>query len=306
MLTRVSDRISIIDTEALGRQRVVAAYLVRGKENALIDMGYRSSSEVVIRDLENEGLGPDNLDYLLPTHVHLDHAGSCGSLAQHFPHAIVRVHPVGEPHLINPTRLVEGVKELFGEDLSSRYGFPVPINKQRVRSIGDDESVDLGGGAELRCVWTPGHASHHLSYAFDDEGVMFTGDAVGVTYPDFPTLVPTTPPSSFNLAKAIESINRILELSPAQLCTPHFGILNDAKAKLIENVTVLLDWKAMFDSFIAGKYTIDEMTRILTEKACKPIGRSAGEVPDHLRVLIRIDVLGFTRYLTRLKPSETR
>jgi glyoxylase-like metal-dependent hydrolase (beta-lactamase superfamily II) len=302
----VDERIAIIDTEALGRQRVVAAYLVRGKENALIDMGYRSSSEVVIRDLENEGLGPDDLDYLLPTHVHLDHAGSCGSLAKHFPHAVVRVHPVGEPHLVNPTRLFQGVKELFGEDLSSRYGFPEPINKQRVRSIGDDESVDLGGGAELRCVWTPGHASHHLSYAFDDARVMFTGDAVGVTYPDFPALVPTTPPPSFNLPKAIESINRVLELSPSQLCTPHFGILKDAKAKLAENVRTLLDWKAMFDSFIAGKYTLEEMTKILTEKACKQIGRPTGDVPDHLRVLIHVDVLGFIRHMTRPKPSESR
>lgn len=135
---------------------------------------------------------------------------------------------------------------------------------------------------------------------------MFTGDAVGVTYPDFPAPVPTTPPPSFNLTKAIESINRVLELSPSQLCTPHFGILKDAKARLVDNVRALLDWKVMFDSFIAGKYAMEEMTNIITEKACKQIGRSTGDVPDHLRVLIRVDVLGFTQYLTRLKPSESR
>jgi glyoxylase-like metal-dependent hydrolase (beta-lactamase superfamily II) len=295
----MNNKIAIIDTEALGKPRVVAAYLVSGKERALIDMGYRSSSEVVIRDLENEGLGPDNLDYLLPTHVHLDHSGSCGSLAKHFPRAAVHVHPIGEPHLIDPTRLVQGVRELFGEDLARRYGLPEPISKERVRIIGDDESIDLGGGVVLRCAWTPGHASHHLSYALEDTGVMFTGDAVGVTYPDFPTLVPTTPPPSFNLDKAIESINRVLELSPAQLCTPHFGILNDAKEKLVENVRVLLDWKATFDSFIASKWALEEMTKELTEKVCKQVGRSTGDVPDYLQVLIRVDVLGFIRHLTR-------
>ena len=264
-------------------------------------MGYRSSTEVVIKDLETEGLGPDDIDHLLPTHVHLDHSGSCGSLAKHFLRAQVRVHPTGEPHLVDPSRLVQGVKELFGEELARRYGLPEPIGQERVRSIRDDETIDLAGGVTLRCAWTPGHASHHLSYALEETGVVFTGDAVGVTYPDFPTLVPTTPPTSFNLEKAIDSINRVIEMSPSQLCTPHFGILSNANERLFENVRILQDWRTIFDSFIAGKCTLEEITSRLTENVCRQASRLESEVPDYLRILIRVDALGFIRYLTRPK-----
>ncbi len=104
LLKQVTKSTAIIDTRALGEQGVVAAYLVRGKETALIDMGYRSSAETVMGDLLAHGIADDGLHYLLPTHVHLDHCGSCGTIAQRFPNATVRVHPKGEPHLTDPTQ----------------------------------------------------------------------------------------------------------------------------------------------------------------------------------------------------------
>ena len=295
----MSGSISIVDTLALGEKGVVAAYLVSGKENALIDMGHRSSADVVIRQLTMHGIHEDNLHYLLPTHVHLDHAGSCGTLARKYSNATVLVHPRGELHLVDPLRLVKGASELFGTRLIQRYGLPEAIEKRRVRGVAEDETISLGKGVTLRTIWTPGHAPHHLSYLLEGEGVLFSGDAVGVHHPAFPILVPTTPPPSFNMDKAIESLNRLTELSITRLCTPHFGALDEARELLRQNASALLEWKTKFEAFTSRGLSVDEMTKELTEEICQHIGSSMADVPEYLRVMIGVSVLGFVGYLQR-------
>ena len=295
----MSDSVSIIDTEALGERGVVAAYLVSGKENALIDMGYRSSSDVVIEELSTHGIHEDDLHYLLPTHVHLDHSGSCGTLARNYPNASVLVHPRGETHLVDPTRLVKGARDLFGDRLMERYGLPEPIEEKRVRRAADDETVSLGNGVTLRAIWTPGHASHHLSYLLEGEGVLLSGDAVSVRHPAFPILVPTTPPPSFSLDKAIGSLHRLGELHITRLCTPHFGTLEGGRELFLQNVKALDDWKTKFEEFVSREMRVEEMAKALTDDICRRSGRLASDVPEYLQVMIRLSVLGFLDYLKR-------
>lgn len=297
LLTKLSETVSIIDTEALGRPRVVAAYLVSGKERALIDMGYQSSSQIVVKDLMQQGIGLDGLDYLLPTHVHLDHSGSCGTLAKKFTSASVRVHPKGEPHLGDPTRLWKGAEELFGDELMRKYGSPEPIEKKRLQVVGDDEEIDLGRGVTLRSLWTPGHASHHLSYQWEGTGTIFTGDAVGINYPDFSVLVPTTPPTSFNLEEAIQSLERIRAASPSEFLTPHYGVMRNAEQLIDENVNALRHWKTRIEKMTNERLSVDGLVKALTEETCQRAGRLETDVPDYLRISIKISVLGFLRYL---------
>jgi glyoxylase-like metal-dependent hydrolase (beta-lactamase superfamily II) len=189
----------MIDTLALGRPGVVAAYIVRGKEHALIDMGYASSAATVLMDIKNSKINGAGIDYLLPTHVHLDHSGAWGDLAENFVDASIRAHPKGERHLVDPSVLWKEAGQLFGPELMKLYGTPQPINGSRVRAIADGEEISLGSGLTLRSIWTPGHASHHLSYELEGAGTVFTGDAVGITHPAFPVLIPTTPPTSFKI-----------------------------------------------------------------------------------------------------------
>lgn len=297
MLTRLNEAVSIIDTEALGAPNVVAAYLVTGKETALIDMGYESSAQLVIEDVANFGAGPNGLDYLLPTHVHLDHSGSCGTLAKRFVTATILVHPKGQPHLAAPDRLWKGAGQLFGDDLMARYGRPEPIEQKRLRIASDDEVVDLGGGVRLRTLWTPGHASHHLSYEWEGHRAFFTGDAVGVYYPDFSTLLPTTPPTSFNLEQTLRSLERIRENSPSKFYTPHYGVVKDATHWIGENVKALLHWSDFIKSRIARGLSEEEIAKALTDDACRNTGRPFSEVPDYALVSIKISALGFLRYL---------
>lgn len=282
---------------ALARPGVAAAYVVRGKENALIDMGYALCAEIVVNDLEENGLAAQDIDYLLPTHVHLDHAGACGALATTFTTAAVRVHPKGERHLINPVRLWETAGELFGDELMKQYGKPLPINGNRVKVIGDDEQINLGGGVTLRSIWTPGHASHHLSYLVEENGTVFTGDSVGINSPDFPILIPTTPPTSFNLEAAVKSLRRIEQLSPKRLLTPHFGIVRNARGSIAENIQSLIIWTDKIREMLREGLSIDSMVNALDEQLATRAMNTTGPHPDYLRTSIRLSVLGIVGYL---------
>jgi glyoxylase-like metal-dependent hydrolase (beta-lactamase superfamily II) len=214
-----------------------------------------------------------------------------------FPNAGVRVHPRGEPHLSDPTRLLKGAGEVFGESLMQKFGTPDPISSRRVHSVLDDEQIALGNGVTLRTVWTPGHAPHHLSYLLEETGTLFTGDAVGVYFPAFPVLVPTSPPPSFNLEKTVESLERLRDLSPVQLLTPHFGLQQNAGEKLDENINALLNWKSKLESLLLCKSSVDEIVAVVTEEICEGTGRSSSNLPEFIRTTIRVSVLGLLAYL---------
>jgi glyoxylase-like metal-dependent hydrolase (beta-lactamase superfamily II) len=297
LLRKLDDQVSIIDTMALGNPGVVAAYLVSGKERALIDMGYRSSAQSVINDLEENGLDADSIDYLLPTHVHLDHSGGCGTLAEKYVNASVRAHPRGIPHLADPSKLWEGAGELFGAQLMERYGKPQPIQRSRLREVSDSEEISLGGGLTLRSLWTPGHASHHLSYELEGTGSVATGDAVGIIYPNVPVLVPTTPPTSFNLPLAISSLERIRDTRPARILAPHYGVMVDATNLIADNIRALKEWQVKIGSMLKDGASPEQIATTLTDETARRAGQSLGTIPDYLSVSIKISVLGFTRYL---------
>ena len=169
----------------------------------MIDMGYQSSFNEIINHLRMEGIESGDLDYLLPTHVHLDHSGSCGTLAKRFPAADIRAHPLAVPHLIDPSRLIASATKVFGSNLIEQYGLPDPIDGARVDQLCDDEQIDLGGGVTLRAIWSPGHAPHQVSFLVEQTGMVLTGDAVGIRYPQFPLLIPAAPPPSFDLENAV-------------------------------------------------------------------------------------------------------
>ena len=296
MLTPLNNIISIIDTRALGTPGVVAAFLVTGKETALIDMGHQSSSETIKGDLAEHGFGPDHLDYLLPTHVHLDHSGSLGTLAKTFTNASIRVHPKGERHLVDPSALWKAAGELFGEELMRKFGRPQPVDQKRLKSAADGDVIDLGDGIRLRTIWTPGHASHHLSYELEEHGAFFTGDAVGVCFPGFPILTPTTPPTSFNLEKTLHSLELIRATSPSDFYTPHYGVVGNATQWINDNVESLHHWKSSIQEMKKKGCSAEQMSHVLTDEACRKLGREGNEMPDYLTRSIKISVLGFLRY----------
>jgi glyoxylase-like metal-dependent hydrolase (beta-lactamase superfamily II) len=210
----------VIDTRMHGYDGVTAAYVVEGERTALVETGPKSSLEPVLAGLESAGV--DRLDWIVVTHIHLDHAGAAGTLAAHFPEATVAVHHVGAPHLVDPSKLWKSAARIYGDKMDKLWGGIDPIPEERIRVLNDGDVIDLGGRT-LTAVDTPGHAGHHHSYLDGATGIVFTGDALGVKLQGIDAIRPATPPPEFNLTTAIASIEKLRALRPSALWPTHFG-----------------------------------------------------------------------------------
>ncbi len=209
-----------IDSKMHGLEGITGTFLVRGEKTALIETGPKSTVDNVLGGLEQNGV--EHLDWIVVTHIHLDHAGAAGTLAQRFPEAKVAVHPVGAPHLVDPSKLWKSASRIYGDAMEDLWGGIDPIPNERILVIEDGNEIDLGG-RRLRALETPGHAYHHHAYLDDATGAMFTGDALGVRLPEVGVVRPATPPPEFHLEKAVQSIRRIRDIGPTSLWLTHFG-----------------------------------------------------------------------------------
>lgn len=224
--------IHVIDT-AFQRDHFDAAYLLAsGGRGAFIDCGTSHALPRLLAAVESAGLGVDAIDWLILTHVHLDHAGGAGALMQRLPNARLLVHPRGAPHMIDPARLVAGATAVYGEEEMARsYGEIVPVAAERVVVAGDGHRLSLGG-RELLCIDTPGHARHHLCVWDAASRSWFTGDTFSLSYCELDSaqgafVVPTTSPVQFEPDALHASIQRLMAQSPAAMYLTHYGRVQD-------------------------------------------------------------------------------
>ena len=208
----------------------MAAYLVTGERPALVDPGARTTAPVVRAALAALGMGPSDLAWIVPTHVHLDHCGSTGILAGAFPDATVVVHRRGARHLSEPGRLLAGSAAVYGRRWSL-YGGLDPTPAARIRAVEDGHRIDLGGGRELEVIETPGHARHHTCVVDQAGGTVIAGDAAGVAFPGG-GLYPALPPPDVDLAAGIRSLDRLAAIAPERLLLAHFGPADDPAATI--------------------------------------------------------------------------
>lgn len=215
------------------RDELVACYLVQGgDEYALIETGTNNSVPRIMDLLTQRHIRPEQVKYVIPTHVHLDHAGGVGGLMQCLPEATLLVHPKGARHLIEPGKLKAGAIAVYGEvEFAKVYGDIIPVEASRVRSM-EDGSEALLGGRKLVFLDTPGHARHHFC-VFDPESKgIFTGDTFGLAYPALttakgPFIIPTTTPVQFEPEALKTSIRRLLELQPERMYLTHYGVVEN-------------------------------------------------------------------------------
>jgi glyoxylase-like metal-dependent hydrolase (beta-lactamase superfamily II) len=200
---------------------------------------------VTLAALATAGLGPEDLTFVVVTHVHLDHAGAAGALASAFPAATVLVHPAGARHLADPSRLVASAARVHGPLMDSVYGVMDPVPADRVRALDDDTTLDLGGGRVLRVLHTPGHANHHLSLLDEATGALYPGDAAGIQVAPMRLPRPSTPPPDFDAATAMTSLHRMRSLHPDRLLLTHFGAIDDAAGYLAHVRERLERWCAV-------------------------------------------------------------
>lgn len=299
----------LIDTEMHGQPGITGVFVVKGSEQtALVETGPKSVVANVLTGLEANGI--DDLDWILVTHIHLDHAGAAGTLARRFPQAKIGVHEVGAPHLVEPSKLWSSASRIYGEAMEQLWGGIDPIDEDRIHVVPDGEAISLGG-VELTAVETPGHAYHHHAF-LSSEGDLFAGDALGVRLPDVGFIRPATPPPEFHLEKAIASIERIRDLGPTTLWPTHFGphtegtnpkSVDDFCAESTETFNRWADWVRE-----ARKETSDvaEAAGLVKSQAIAAI---EGRVPEEARARMEnttsywMNTWGYMRYFDKNEGS---
>jgi len=300
----IVDGVFLVDTLAGHVPGLVASYLVKGKKIALIDVGHATSADTVLSELRGLGADAWHVDYLIPTHVHLDHAGAVGRLASVMPHARVMVNEHGAKHLVDPSKLIEWQARLFGTESLSVFGAPLAVPMERIEAVGDRYDLDLGDGKTLRLFWTPGHAPHHMSVLLEDQQLLMTGDAVGVRYPGFDFPIPVTPPPSFDEDLYLRTLRQIKDISPAGLLLPHFGpVLKNTRKFLQSNLETTEHWgRKVFEAVDAGK-PINQVREFFVTDVAQQARKSREEIPDHIIRGIRLSAAGYYSYAQKKRAG---
>ncbi len=306
VFSKVSNRAFMIDTVGLGNASTVAVYVVKGaRKTALIDCGYASSYGNVMQGLRQMGVEPSRVDYIIPTHVHLDHAGAAGHLLRYMPRAKVVAQEKAVPHLVDPTRLVESATGLFGEKLVQMYGKPLPIDEERITAVGEEAHFDLGG-ASLTALHAPGHAPHQISVVFEEEHLLFSADAVGMVFPAFPTLLPATPPPSLDPVKLVQTLEKLRQTDPKILLVPHFGVRKDVDLILDRTREKTEEWvefvRRLRDAHMSPEQIVDELRRKIVDET----GMRQADFPSYVVVMIRLSALGILGYLDKAAAGKAQ
>ncbi len=297
-VTQVSEKVFLLDTHALGNSGTVAVYVLKGAKVALVDCGYASSYEVVLQELSEIGISPSEVSYLIPTHAHMDHAGATGHLLKHMPKAEVIAHERAVPHLVDPTRLIQSVTSIFGEKLVQSYGQPLPIRQERITAVGQEMHLDLGG-LTLTGMHSPGHAPHQISVLIEEERLLISADAVGIVYPNIPTMIPTTPPPSLDPPRLTETISKLSQLDSKKLLVPHFGIRDDVVNVLETTKNKTTAWLSRVRELRKNGLSLVEMVNEFQREVVSESGLSAEDFPGYARLSIRITLMGMLQYLEK-------
>ena len=209
-----------VDTFMFGEPEMMAAHLLAGPKNAIVDPGPANTVGNLLASLD--AMGIDHVDSIVLTHIHFDHAAGAAGLARHFPEASVYIHRRVAEHLVDPARLIAGVKSVWGEKTEELFGLPDPIAAGRVVPLADGDSIDLGDRL-LEAIETPGHTRAHVSFLDSQTGAMLCGDAIGLQMPSSTVIRPSTPPSDFSFDDARRSIERLGKVGATSVHLPHFG-----------------------------------------------------------------------------------
>ena len=284
---------------------VIAAYLITDRHgHTLVETGPGSTLPALERAVHAAGAELYEITQLLVTHIHLDHAGAAGALMRRIPHARLYVHPVGAPHMVDPTKLVASATRIYGERMDRLWGAFEACPAERV--------VQLADGAEVRCgrrtlhaLHTPGHASHHIAFLDAEHGTVFTGDVAGVRLNGATYVRPPTPPPDIDIGAWHASVDRLRAAHPRALDLTHFGRFADPMRHLDELMRRLDQWTAWVAKRLAEGALPEQLVHELKDRSDAEI---VGQTADpslaeayELATPSGMTVDGLVRYLRR-KP----
>jgi len=256
------------------------SYLVQGEEKRMIvESGYPSETVLLYKGLKKLDLTINDIDYFIATHIHLDHVGAAGFLAEKNPKLKIFIHEIGVKHLINPKRLNLSAKRAYGPIFNS-IGEMKPVPPDQVFPLKDHEIIDLGGN-KLKIFFTPGHAKHHIVILIEKDNILFSGDALGAKYPGVHLFI-VTPPPDYNMELAINSIELIKNLKPSLLLYTHFGPIYPENQNYYDDIILMhKNW-------------------------CGTIQKMLKKNPNTSKPEILNELLNFTSILNSLNPKKRK
>jgi len=299
------NRITTLDTNWVGRPHSIGSTLLEsGEHRALIDPGPASTLETLRQRLAEHGVAVADIDAILLTHIHLDHAGASGSLVRENPRIAVYVHGIGAPHMIDPAKLLASAARLWPDTLQYLFGDTQPVPKENIRTLQGGETLALGA-RKLEVAYTPGHASHHVSYFDQSDGVAFVGDTTGIRIDNGPFIMPATPPPDITLELWEESFAAILERKPSRLFVTHYGFSDDPAAHIAEFRQRLHHWAEVTAEALRSAPDENAAKAVFIARARAEMDKNLGAAEaEHHAFTAGLDLsfLGLARYL-RKRPE---
>ena len=233
-MTTLASGITFADLQFQGQPRIIAIGVLQGPDGiALVDPGPSTTLPVLRRELAALGASVQDISALLVTHIHLDHSGVAGTLVREHPRIKVYVHQVGASHLVDPSKLVASAGRLYGDDMERLWGEVAPVAASAIVPLSGGERIAVGG-RQWDVAYTPGHASHHVSFFSADTGIAFVGDTAGVRVTPDGFVLPPTPPPDIDIALWMASLSTIEGWHPQSLFLTHFGPSASVSAHLAE------------------------------------------------------------------------
>ncbi|WP_243120706.1 MBL fold metallo-hydrolase [Pelotomaculum sp. FP] len=237
----LGENIYQVDVNYQGEPERTSCYIILAEKAAIFETGATPGIGRLVEALKDLGVPPGQLAYIIVSHIHLDHAGGAGALIREFPNARVLVHPRGARHLVDPSRLINAARQLYGASFDVLFGDIYPVPEERVHTPEEGEALDLGGGRVLTIYHTPGHARHHMVIYDPASRGIFSGDCLGGHYPLLsrsigrPYVLPITPPSEFDPAAFMETFDRLNRLDLENVYFTHFGKVTGASGIIARN-----------------------------------------------------------------------
>jgi glyoxylase-like metal-dependent hydrolase (beta-lactamase superfamily II) len=257
--------LSWIDLQFRGRPQIIATALVQGHEGvAIIDPGPTSCLATLELGLQANGIRWPDVRHILLTHIHLDHAGASGTIVRDHPHIRVVVHERGAKHLADPSRLIASATRIYRDQMEPLWGELAAVPAANLVALNGGAKI-RAGGRQFEVAYTPGHASHHVSFFDSSSGVAFVGDTAGVRI-NGGYVLPPTPPPDIDVEMWRASIDKILAWSPATLMLTHFGPVTDVRPHLASLVENLGATAAIALSLLEEPGTDEERARAFAER----------------------------------------
>ena len=292
----------------LGEEEIIGSYLLAGgNELAIIDPGPGSMIEPLLDAIRQAGFDPQDVTHLLATHVHLDHAGSVGSLIQRMPKAKVYAHSKGVPHLLDTTKVVASATRIYGERMEQLWGEIESTPAHRLQAI-EDGNVLTVAGRRLEVHYTPGHAVHHVIFFDASSGDLFAGDTAGVRLQGVDYVRPPTPPPDIDLEAWSDSMDTIQKLHPNVLYLGHFGATYNATQHLERLREQLISWgNYVLEAMRSGKDEQEILALLITQT--EPELQRATYDPNAVKryeiaTNYAMTVQGYMRYWRKKHPER--